>query len=95
MSYSAVSQIPIRYPDGGRLLMYADLPVEDISQTFATNLVQYANSNIWPLVRAEVDRATLQTRDLVKAAVQPYLVGGTVLIVAGGIAAWYLLRTRR
>ena len=117
MSYSAVVPINIHL-QGGDSIIVADLPVQDISDTFfeagsqkiqalvpilANQIIQYvdsyAQSALWPTVRAEVDRATSNAEErtvtLAKSTGKQALAIGSLVFTIAAAAGWLYLKGRR
>jgi len=117
MSYAAVVPINIHMGDGTQLVV-ADLPIQDISDTFfeagsqklqalvpviADQILQYidsyAQSALWPTVRAEVDRATSNAEDrtltLAKSTGKQALAIGSVALTIVAAAGWLYLKGRK
>ena len=117
MSYVATAPIPITMQDGTSL-MVAQLPIQDISDTFfesgsqklqalvpviADQIIQYidsyAQSALWPTVRAEVDRATSNAEErtvtLAKSTGKQALAIGSLVFTIAAAAGWLYLKGRR
>ena len=107
MSYAAVSTITVRTPDGGPLFL-VDVPVEEILDTVQTRAIlavpgltamllaqadQYAQSSVWPALRAEVDRATAEAEAKAKSATAKLAIGSGIVLAA--LCGGYLLLRRK
>jgi hypothetical protein len=104
MSYAAVSTLTVTSPDGGPLFLVS-VPVEEILDTVQTRVAlaipsiaqmllaqadQYAQSSVWPTLRAEVERSTSEA----KASAAKLAIGAAAGLVALGLGFYLQGRTQ-
>jgi hypothetical protein len=106
MSYAAISSMVIRGPDGGPIAT-VDVPVEDILDTVGgkimlawpavlqaslTTIDAYAQSSVWPAIRAEADSVIAEAAAETKRQTARIAVGAGIALAALVGGAVLLLR---
>jgi len=94
-----VVQLPVKdisdtFFEAGSQKLQALVPV--LANQVMQYVDSYATAALWPTVRTEIDRATLnaetRTMTLAKSAGKQALAYGSLVAIGVGIGAWYFLK---